>query len=224
MGTIAASFIILALIIYALKDLFGDKDLSSWTNMAITALILFTVILSIFMVLNKKEDGISDKKPKTTEETSSTPQLNKSATPEASEMTDDEAMMAIAKEYISIKDDCSKNPPQPKADCDEVASKYITGKYNFTKDEWESFLQTAQQENLFDKARGIAPAASAAAATTPKEENSAAAASAENAGANSETDAEAQAASDEEAQPAEEEGTSSGEQNRDVNMDLTQPL
>ena len=59
MGIIAASIIILALIFYAIKDLLSDRDFSAWTNMAITSLILFTVILSIFMVLNKKEDAIA---------------------------------------------------------------------------------------------------------------------------------------------------------------------
>ncbi len=149
MGIIAASIIILALIFYAIKDLLSDRDFSAWTNMAITSLILFTVILSIFMVLNKRDESSADKKDKT-EQTEAASAEGTEAPQE--EITDEQAMMAIAQEYISIEDDCLKNAPKDTV-CADVASHYIIGKYEFTDTEWQAFLQTAAKDNLFDKAR-----------------------------------------------------------------------
>ena len=150
MGIIAASIIILALIFYAIKDLLSDRDFSAWTNMAITSLILFTVILSIFMVLNKKDDSAAaakKDKPAATEEA----KPEEAQSPQE-EMTDEQAMMAIAQEYISIEDDCNKNAPKDTV-CADVAANYIIGKYEFTDTEWQAFLQTAAKDNLFEKAR-----------------------------------------------------------------------
>ena len=154
MGTIAAAIIILALVFYALKDLLIDRDFSAWTNMAITSLILFTVILSIFMVLCKKEDGITDKKQKAVQEDypASQPSAEQTETAPAEEMSDEEAMLAIAKEYVSIEEDCNKNAPKDTV-CSEVATNYIVGKYEFTETEWQAFLQTAAKDDLFNKAR-----------------------------------------------------------------------
>lgn len=150
MGIIAASIIILALIFYAIKDLLSDRDFSAWTNMAITSLILFTVILSIFMVLNKRDDAAADKKDKAEQAQEASSEENSQAPQE--EMTDEQAMMAIAQEYISIEDDCTKNAPKDTV-CADVASHYIISKYEFTDTEWQAFLQTAAKDNLFEKAR-----------------------------------------------------------------------
>ncbi len=149
MGIIAASIIILALIFYAIKDLLSDRDFSAWTNMAITSLILFTVILSIFMVLNRKDNSApTEKKEKPAAEQAK----QEEAQAPQEEMTDEQAMMAIAQEYISIEDDCTKNAPKDTV-CADVAANYIIGKYEFTDTEWQAFLQTAAKDNLFEKAR-----------------------------------------------------------------------
>lgn len=150
MGIIAASIIILALIFYAIKDLLSDRDFSAWTNMAITSLILFTVILSIFMVLNKKEDAMATEKKE--KQVATEEAANEDTQAPQEEMTDEQAMMAIAQEYISIEDDCNKNAPKDTV-CADVASKYIISKYEFTDTEWQAFLQTAAKDNLFEKAR-----------------------------------------------------------------------
>lgn len=147
MGTLIAAIIIIALIFYALKDLLMDKDFSAWTNIALTALILFTVILSIFMILHKP--STIEKQPVAAQEEVQ-PQPESPATP-PEEMTEEQVKEAIAEEYVAVEADCKKNTP--KEDCAKAASDFLIRKYKFTDYEWTHYLQEAADQKLFQKAR-----------------------------------------------------------------------
>ncbi len=147
MGVFIAVIIILVLVLYALKDLLAEKDFASWINIALTSLVLFTVILSIFMILNKGE-----KTNNTPSGENNKPAAEAAQEKPAEEKSDEEVMLEIAEEYTLIENDYRKSNPSAK-DYEEVASKYIKQKYGFTDDEWNSFMQHAKESGLFEKAR-----------------------------------------------------------------------
>ena len=156
MGVFIAVIIILVLILYAIKDLLAEKDLSLWINIALTALVLFTVILSIFMILHKGTrenlpgEGYDKNKPAATE-TADKNKQNSAPAPEQ-EQSDEEVLLEIAEEYVLIEDDYQKRNPEA-TDAGEVASNYIKQKYQFTDEEWDNFMKQAEEKQLFDKAR-----------------------------------------------------------------------
>lgn len=149
MGVFIAVIIILVLILYAVKDLLAEKDFASWINIALTSLVLFTVILSIFMILNKGEKT-NNSSP--AENNNNKPAAEAAQEKPAEEKSDEEVMLEIAEEYTLIENDYRKSNPSAK-DYEEVASKYIKQKYGFTDDEWSSFMQHAKESGLFEKAR-----------------------------------------------------------------------
>ncbi len=147
MGVFIAVIIILVLMLYAVKDLLAEKDFSSWINIALTSLILFTVILSIFMILNKG-DGVSNQngsksKPAAEEVQGEEP---------AEEASEEEIVLDIAEEYILIEKDYKARNPEA-TDSAEVATNYIKQKYNFTNAEWEEFMSYANANDSFTKAQ-----------------------------------------------------------------------
>ena len=158
MGVFIAVIIILILLLYAMKDLIWERDLSLWVQILLTALILFTVILSIFMILHKGtkenlpgEGGAYDRNKPAAVETDKRKQEQPKAEP-AQEQSDEEVMLAIAEEYVLIEDNYKKSNPDA-TDSGEVASNYIKQKYQFTDEEWNNFMKHAEENGLFDKAR-----------------------------------------------------------------------
>lgn len=155
MGVFIAVVIILVLILYSIKDLLAEKDLSLWINMALTSLVLFTVILSIFMILHKGTtenlpgEGYDKNKPAAE---SADNNKQKSSSAPAEEQSDEEVLLEIAEEYVLIEDDYKKRNPEA-TDAGEVASNYIKQKYQFTDEEWDNFMKQAEEKQLFDKAR-----------------------------------------------------------------------
>lgn len=147
MGVFIAVIIILVLVLYAVKDLLAEKDFASWINIALTSLVLFTVILSIFMILNKGE-----KTNNTTSGENNKPAAEAVQEKPVEEKSDEEVMLEIAEEYTLIENDYRKSNPDAE-DYEEVASKYIKQKYGFTDEEWSSFMQHAKESGLFEKAR-----------------------------------------------------------------------
>lgn len=149
MGTLIAAVIIIALIFYALKDLLADKDFSAWTNIALTALILFTVILSIFMILHKPSDfrDASGHQQPQQEEAAPAPQ-----TPEEKAAQEQRAKEVVAEEYVVLVRDCEENAA-PGTDCAQNAKEIIIKKYGLDQDEWDAFYKEATDTGLFDKAR-----------------------------------------------------------------------
>lgn len=147
MGVFIAVIIILVLVLYAVKDLLAEKDFASWINIALTSLVLFTVILSIFMILNKGE-----KTNNTTSGENNKPAAEAVQEKPVEEKSDEEVMLEIAEEYTLIENDYRKSNPGAE-DYEEVASKYIKQKYGFTDEEWNSFMQHAKESGLFEKAK-----------------------------------------------------------------------
>ena len=149
MGIFISAIIIVALIFYASKELLIEKDLPSWTNIALTALILFTVILSIYMILRKPYDA--EKAQAKTAPQQQTSVQQPPVTP-VEEMTDDDIMLAIAEEYLLAQDQYKLINPNA-TDSDKVATDFIVKKYDLTPEEWQTFLQDAAKNDLFTKAR-----------------------------------------------------------------------
>ena len=151
MGTLIAAVIIIALIFYALKDLLADKDFSAWTNIALTALILFTVILSIVMILHKPSnltDAPGHQQPAQQEESApAAPQ-----TPEERAAQEQRAKEVVAEEYVVLVRDCEENAA-PGTDCAQNAKELIIKKYGLDQDEWDAFYREAADTGLFDQAR-----------------------------------------------------------------------
>ena len=148
MGVFIAVIIILVLVLYAVKDLLGEKDMSFWINTALTSLVLFTVILSIFMILNK---GGNTPSAATPQSKPAAEQVSEEEKP-IEEKSDEEVMLEIAEEYTLIEDDYRKRNPEA-TDYEEVSSNYIKQKYGFTDDEWSNFMTHAKESGLFDQAR-----------------------------------------------------------------------
>jgi hypothetical protein len=151
MGIFLAVIVIVALIFYAAKELLVEKDFPAWTNIALTALILFTVILSIYMILRKPYDANVPKDTAVTTEAAPTSSTLKTPMPEA-EMTDDDIMLAIAEEYLIAQDQYKAEYPSA-TDSEEVATKYIINKYEFTPEDWQTFLSGAANNDSFNNAR-----------------------------------------------------------------------
>ena len=56
-GSIVAIILITAIIIYIIKRLIQDTDYQTWLNILLVTVILLTVIMSIFMLLNKTDNS-----------------------------------------------------------------------------------------------------------------------------------------------------------------------
>jgi len=136
------------LIFYALKDLLADRDFSAWTNIALTSLILFTVILSIFMIMHKPAGYKEAAKPGET--TLAAPAALQ--TPEEIAAEEQRAKEVVTDEYILIEQDCKANA-KGIDDCAQLAAKVIIDKYKLTQEEWEDYFREATETGLFDKAR-----------------------------------------------------------------------
>ena len=113
-----------------------------------TSLVLFTVILSIFMILNK---GGNTPSAATPQSKPAAEQVSEEEKP-IEEKSDEEVMLEIAEEYTLIEDDYRKRNPEA-TDYEEVSSNYIKQKYGFTDDEWSNFMTHAKESGLFDQAR-----------------------------------------------------------------------
>ncbi len=175
LAPILAAIIIILLIIYAAYPLLINKDFHGWANIALTALILFTVIVTLFVILgHQKGNRISFKTiPTIAEETKNTPQENKqepaawqneeepaqaenttnannaqTANPE--EITDEQALMIIAKEYVEAEEAFKA---QGDADYQQKAAQQIIDRYDFTNEDWQTFLEDAARYDLFNKVK-----------------------------------------------------------------------
>ncbi len=158
MGLYVAIIVIIILIVYSLKDVFSNADVPAWSNMVITGLILFTVILSIFLILHYRSSMGEDKNIKAKQEQTETeknpPEENTSATPAVTEELSpehQEAAIAVAQEYIIMEDYYKRNSPE--LNSYDKAAEYIMKKYDFSQEDWSQFLDHASKYDLFKKAK-----------------------------------------------------------------------
>lgn len=167
LAPILAAIIIILLIIYATYPLLSNKDFHGWANIALTVLILFTVIVTLFVVLgNKKGHHISFKTIPTIQETStqSNSEENKEASKEQTnqeassdeeisdeeEMSDEEALLAITKEYLEAEEAFKAEGYE---DYQQKAAQQIIDRYDFTQEDWQTFLEDAARYDLFNKVK-----------------------------------------------------------------------
>ena len=175
LAPILAAIIIILLIIYAAYPLLINKDFHGWANIALTALILFTVIVTLFVILgHQKGNRISFKSipNMATEETANTPQeqeeeqtaLPEKETPAQTEATeetakktsnpeeisDEEALMIIAQEYVEAEEAFKAKGDK---DYQQKAAQQIIDRYDFTTEDWQTFLEDAAKYDLFNKVK-----------------------------------------------------------------------
>jgi hypothetical protein len=145
MGTFIAVIIIIALIFYALRDLLIDRDFSVWTNIALTSLILFTVILSIFMILHKQpapdDPRVETEKEKAPVQTST----------EEQGLTEEEVLMDMADRYAVIENDCIKN--NAGADCAGFTNDFLKKAYDLSDEDFDGLMGDPNFSDLLQKAR-----------------------------------------------------------------------
>ena len=172
LAPILAAIIIILLIIYAAYPFLTNKEFHGWANIALTALILFTVIVTLFVILgHQKGNRISFKSiPSMAEEAASKEKAAPQKTPlqiedeeeqentatakeeqkPAEEMSDEEALMEITKEYLQAEEAFKA---QGHSDYQQRAAQQIIDKYDFTKEDWQTFLEDAARNDLFNKAK-----------------------------------------------------------------------
>lgn len=157
MGLYIAIFIIVALIVYSLKDVLSNADMPAWTNMVITALILFTVILSIFLILHRRamsEDKTIVRPKQEQAQTENKEAQEAAPAPEqdpAALAPDQDSKLLLAEEYLIMEDYYKRN--FPKLNSYDSAANYIMQKYSLTQEDWSHFLDEAAQNEYFKKAK-----------------------------------------------------------------------
>ncbi|MDR0646794.1 MAG: hypothetical protein LBG46_07680, partial [Elusimicrobiota bacterium] len=136
--------IIISLIFFALKDLLGNKDISVWTNIALTSLILFSVILTLFLALDKKKP--SDNNVITAQE--------ESVNEEYSQEEIDELKENIAEEYIGLVMQYKKEfPSWTVSETEDESAKFMKDKYNYSDEDWDVFFSGLEREGFIERAR-----------------------------------------------------------------------
>jgi hypothetical protein len=146
MGTLIAAVIIISLIFYALKDLLGNKDFSVWTSIALTSLILFSVILTLFLALEKKP---SDKAVATGNIASATEEIAKPTEEQRQQLK-----IIIAKEYVEIIEEYKNaNPLWDDAEAESEGAEFMMRKYGLSSENWNELLGEIVNEGWVEWAR-----------------------------------------------------------------------
>ncbi len=165
MGSVIGVILVIAILFYVLKTLLNETDYQSWLNILLVTVILFTVVLSIFMILNKvgntngqnktsitKEQKLQEKQPNT-ENTANKEILKQKDIgnqKEISEMSDEELSIVIAENYLTLKREYEQQ--NNGADGSAYAANQIIEEYSLTQEEWDDFYKKAQQNGYFKKA------------------------------------------------------------------------
>jgi len=179
LGPILAAIIIIILIIYAAFPFLETKGFKGWANIALTSLILFTVIVTLFVVLgHRKGQNITFKSiPAIAEETATRQealeqkqqkQEQPAKTQENQEevkeeetsasqqevdyedISEEEVALLIAKEYLEAEE-YYKN--QGDSDYQQKAAQQIIDKYELTEEDWQTFLENAAKYDSFNQAK-----------------------------------------------------------------------
>ena len=151
-GLFLAVLLIIFLILFVLKIISEHTDFQTWLNILIITVILFTVILSIYILLRKVNITTSPKAQVTKEETLDKKSKKPQAIPQkdVSEMTDEELSIMIAEKYLTLKTDYEKQ--HEGEDGADYAKQQIIDEYELSEEEWEALYQKFVQEGYLDKA------------------------------------------------------------------------
>lgn len=175
LAPILAAIIIILLIIYAAYPFLVTKGFKGWANIILTALILFTVIVTLFVILGHqkgnrirfrtiptmaeesaaKEQTKPEAKPLELDEEDQKQEDNQNISAQETktnpeEISDEEALMEITKEYLEAEEAFKA---QGHSDYQQRAAQQIIDKYDFTKEDWQTFLEDAARNDLFNKAK-----------------------------------------------------------------------
>lgn len=168
-GLIIAVIIILIIVVYVLKSIFEETDYQTWLNIALVTVILFTIILSIYMILNRASDESKRPNPPAAKQEQQIEEQDKNniegpkeqakdeAKPEkqnkpvsTEEMTDEELSISIAENFLTLKK--SYEALNDGKDGGIYAANKIIQEYDLTKDEWDDFYKKAVQNGYFKQA------------------------------------------------------------------------
>ena len=153
-GLILAIILIIALILFVLKIILDYTDFQTWINILIITIILFTVVLSIYIILSKV--NVIDQPSKTpinveqTTEDSTKPERHQAQQKDVSEMTDEELSIMIAEKYLTLKVDYEKQHEGENGA--DYAKKSIMDEYDLTEEEWNALYDRFVQQGYLDKA------------------------------------------------------------------------
>jgi len=152
-GLFLAVLLIILLILFVLKLIFDHTDFQTWLNILIVTVILFTVVLSIYIILSKVNTTSKPAKAQVTKEETLE---KKSKKPEAkpqkdvSEMSDEELSIMIAEKYLTLKTDYEKQHEDE--DGAAYAKQQIMDEYGLTEEEWDALYDKFVQNGYLDKA------------------------------------------------------------------------
>ncbi len=152
-GLFLAILLIILLILFVLKIIFEHTDFQTWLNILIITVILFTVILSIYILLRKVNVvGTPSKAQVTKEETLDKKSTKPTARPQKdiSEMTDEEISLMLAEKYLTYKIDYEKQHNGEEGA--DYAKQKIMEEYDLTEEEWNALYEKFVQEGYLDKA------------------------------------------------------------------------
>ena len=154
MGLFLAILIIILLILFVLKIIFDYTDLQTWLNILIITVILFTVILSIYIILSKVNTTNTQTKPQVTKEETLDKKSTKPAAikpqKDVSEMTDDELSLMLAEKYLTLKTEYEKEHEGENGA--DYARQQIIDEYGLTEEEWDALYERLVQNGYMDKA------------------------------------------------------------------------
>ncbi len=152
-GLFLAVLLIILLILFALRIIYNHTDFQTWLNILIVTVILFTVVLSIYIILSRVNNTSTPKTQITKEES-----LNKKSKKPAavktqkdvSEMSDEELSIMIAEKYLTLKTDYEKQ--HEGEDGTNYAKQQIMEEYGLTEEEWNALYEKFVQNGYLDKA------------------------------------------------------------------------
>ena len=153
-GLLLAVLLIILLILFVLKLIFDHTDFQTWLNILIVTVILFTVILSVYILLNKANVINTPNKAQVTKEET----LDKKSTKptafkpqkDVAEMSDEELSIMIAEKYLTLKTDYEKQ--HDGEDGADYAKHQIMEEYGLTEEEWDALYDKFVQNGYLDKA------------------------------------------------------------------------
>ena len=153
-GLFLAVLLIILLILFVLKLIFDHTDFQTWLNILIVTVILFTVVLSVYIILSKVN---TTTKPAAKAQVTKEETLEKKSTkPEAkpqkdiAEMSDEELSIMIAEKYLTLKTDYEKQ--HEGEDGTAYAKQQIMDEYGLTEEEWDALYDKFVQNGYLDKA------------------------------------------------------------------------
>lgn len=153
-GLIIGIILIIALILFVLKIILDHTDFQTWVNILIITIILFTVILSIYIIWSKV--NVIDQPSKTPIKTEQTkddqtkPEKHETTEKDISEMSDEELSIMIAEKYLTLKVDYEKQHEGENGA--DYAKQQIMNEYGLTEEEWNALYDRFVQKGYLDKA------------------------------------------------------------------------